>query len=78
MVNNLYLFIGAFFVGVVAFTDSDCRPRASWLADLVPCLAHYDLGGGLVRPADDTTVSASERANSSLDTGVPTPPVSSP
>ncbi|RLM53966.1 glycosyltransferase [Halobellus sp. Atlit-31R] len=54
---------------VVAFTDADCRPRAGWLADLVPHLAAHDLVGGRIRPAGDATASVYEAHNSSLDMG---------
>jgi mycofactocin system glycosyltransferase len=53
----------------IAFTDADCRPRANWLADLVPCLAAADLVGGRVRPAGESAASAYEGVNSSLDMG---------
>ncbi|MDQ2054557.1 glycosyltransferase [Halobellus sp. H-GB7] len=55
--------------GVVAFTDADCRPRPSWLADLVPHLAAHDLVGGRIRPAGDGPASVYEGHNSSLDMG---------
>ena len=55
--------------GVVAFTDADCRPRADWLDDLVPCLAAADLVGGRVRPAGESAASAYEGVNASLDMG---------
>jgi len=54
---------------VVAFTDADCRPRADWLADLVPCLAAHDLVGGRIRPAGEDAASVYEGINSSLDMG---------
>jgi mycofactocin system glycosyltransferase len=54
---------------VIAFTDADCRPRADWLDDLVPCLATADLVGGRIRPAGESAASAYEGVNSSLDMG---------
>lgn len=54
---------------MVAFTDADCRPRAEWLADLVPCLAVHDVVGGRIRPAGDTPVDSYEGDHSSLDMG---------
>jgi len=54
---------------VLAFTDADCRPRADWLSELVPCLATHDMIGGRVRPHDDRPVDAYEGVNSSLDMG---------
>jgi mycofactocin system glycosyltransferase len=54
---------------VIAFTDADCRPRARWLTDLVPCLASHDVVGGRVRPAGEDAASAYEGVASSLDMG---------
>ncbi|MFB6354586.1 MAG: glycosyltransferase [Halobacteriales archaeon] len=54
---------------VIAFTDADCRPDERWLADLVPFLARHDVVGGRVRPAGDSTASAYEEVNASLDMG---------
>lgn len=54
---------------VIAFTDADCRPGERWLADLVPFLARHDVVGGRVRPAGDSTASAYEGVNASLDMG---------
>jgi mycofactocin system glycosyltransferase len=54
---------------VIAFTDADCRPQPTWLAELVPCLAAADLVGGRVRPAGKSAASAYEGVNSSLDMG---------
>ncbi|MFB6183355.1 MAG: glycosyltransferase [Haloarculaceae archaeon] len=60
---------------VVAFTDADCRPRADWLADLVPCLSAHDLVGGRIRPHGDGGASAYEGVNASLDMGPRAAPV---
>jgi len=54
---------------IVAFTDADCRPRADWLSDLVPCLTAADLVGGRIRPAGGGPASVYEGVNSSLDMG---------
>jgi mycofactocin system glycosyltransferase len=54
---------------VVAFTDADCRPAPTWLADLVPYLAGADVVGGRIRPHGDTSISAYEGLHSSLDMG---------
>ncbi|MFD1564556.1 mycofactocin biosynthesis glycosyltransferase MftF [Haloarchaeobius amylolyticus] len=54
---------------VIAFTDADCRPRETWLAELVPVLAAHDLVGGRIRPAGETPADVYEGVNSSLDMG---------
>ncbi|MFP4217729.1 MAG: FkbM family methyltransferase, partial [Salinarchaeum sp.] len=54
---------------VIAFTDADCRPRPTWLSDLVPYLATNDVVGGRIRPAGGSAASVYEGINSSLDMG---------
>lgn len=54
---------------IIAFTDADCRPSETWLADLVPRLACCALVGGRIRPHDDRPVDVYEGLHSSLDMG---------